>query len=426
MWWIKYVSIRKIFFWIFFCALASCQLQRTTKYLPPTAIPRLEMAESTVRKCGDISAYVPDTNHLALSPMKYVRVNVHFVNANDSTQNYNWHRARDFGPKLIEEANTYLARNRKMWLPRGNDTPVLPTRYRYVLTTSAGFEANGGIYCHYDDELFSFVSRGRNRNNYDRGVIKKYGIGLDSIVNLFVMPHHPDSIRSSTYTVTAAGIALGSGVKLSGIFESRKHPNAFRGLVNHEIGHVLGLRHTWNSHDGCDDTPRHSNCWNRTDEPPCDTAASNNLMDYNANQHAWTPCQIGKIHMNFAREGSLARKMLQRNWCTVDENQTLIITDSMVWHGAKDLEGHLVIKQGATLEIRCRVSMPKNGFIRVEPGGKLILRGARLHNACHEDWLGIEVQSEKNKTAMVASDQHSVIENLAPHLISPDGLDTFR
>ena len=56
----------------------------------------------------------------------------------------------------------------------------------------------------------------------------------------------------------------------------------------HELGHSLGLLHTWNQDDGCDDTPRNAGCWGDT--------CSNNMMDYNASQSALTACQLGIIH----------------------------------------------------------------------------------------------------------------------------------
>ena len=423
MWRIKHLNSRLLLVGLVLMSicLASCRISKASSYISVQEIPRLRTTDQQVaNRCRDALAHAPDPKHLDHTPIKFVRVNVHFVNSADSTKNYTGARAQDFGPKLISEANKYLEQNQQMWLPHGNSTPVLPMRYRYVLTSSKGYETHNGIYCHYDDQLFPFVSRGRNRNNYSRDVIKRYGIGLDSIINLFVMVHHPDSILSETYKVTSAGIALGTGVKLSGIFETRKHPNAFRGLVNHEIGHVLGLRHTWNTNDGCDDTPRHTNCWNRTASAPCDTGASNNLMDYNANQHAWTPCQIGKIHMNFSRENSLQRKVLQSNWCQLDDRMNIEISDSVQWLAAKDLEGNLTIARGGVLEINCRVSIPRDGRISVLPGGTLILRGARLHNACGDIWKGISVSSQAGQSGRVVADQSTKIENIPNELLDRD------
>ncbi len=364
--------------------------------------------------CSDIESYLPDTHHLDHRPMRYLRVNVHFMNSADSSKNYNGARGRKYARELIEEATKNLEQNRKMSLPAGNLTPVYPVQYRYVLTSSPGFEKDSAVYFHYDDDLFSFVSRGKNRNNYSRDVIRTYGIGLDSIINLFIMPHHPDSILSETYDVTSAGIALGSGVKLSGIFETRKPAQSFKGLVNHEIGHVLGLRHTWNTNDGCDDTPKNPNCWNTTDDPPCDTMASNNLMDYNAHQHAWSPCQIGMINRAMSRESGRVRNMLVNKWCSLDPKQNIMIEDSIVWTGARDLNGNLTIGPSGSLTIYCRVSMPPDSEINVMPGGKLILRDARLHNACGKEWRGINIHSKGKVAGSVLYEGNSSMENVPP------------
>ncbi|NND33841.1 MAG: hypothetical protein HKN76_14725 [Saprospiraceae bacterium] len=405
-----------IWIWIMFWILAwGC-----TRTLP-VSISSLQQisTNSNVQRtdlahlCGDDASYAPDTSHLDHTPIKYLRVNVHFMNSSDSTKNYSGERAKRFAQRMIAEATKGLENNTKMWLPINNETPALPTRYRYQLSASQGFEPDSGVYCHYDDDLYWFVSRGKNRNNYSRNVIQKYGIGLDSIINLFIVPHHPDSVISETYSVTSAGIALGSAVKISGVFETRKDPWAFKGIINHEIGHVLGLRHTWNGNDGCDDTPRNINCWNNTQPPPCDTAASNNLMDYNANQSAWTPCQIGKIHKAMSREGSLPRKMLVKNWCTYDSGKTITIRDSVSWQGAKDLEGDLVIVTGGVLEVHCRVSIPPGGKIIVESGGKLILHDARLHNSCGQFWNGIILHQDKRSPGEVIYYGDAKIENVA-------------
>ncbi len=96
------------------------------------------------------------------------------------------------------------------------------------------------------------------------------------------------------------------------------YPQYQGGLLGHEYGHNLGLRHTWNEFDQCDDTPEgvlyngfNVQCYGHCDNgcgstpPPvgscaetypwcCDWAnVSNNMMDYNGYvPHAVTPCQI--------------------------------------------------------------------------------------------------------------------------------------
>ena len=183
-------------------------------------------------------------------------------------------------------------------------------------------------------------------------------------------------------------------------------------VFNHEIAHVYGLSHTWAYDDGCDDTPRNPQCWNRTDEPPCDTAASNNLMDYNAYQRAWSPCQIGKIHYNMAHLTSKCRRYLQPNWCTLHEDRHIFIQDSIHWKGMKDLEGNLTIREGGILRISCRVSIPPGGKITVEPGGKLILDNCWVHNSCDEAWQGIELQEKGRKKAEIEFIGEPVVEDI--------------
>ncbi len=183
-------------------------------------------------------------------------------------------------------------------------------------------------------------------------------------------------------------------------------------LLHHEIGHSMGLRHTWRGNDGCDDTPTHSNCWNRTKgKKPCDEWWSNNFMDYNAHCSAWSPCQIGILHRNFSDKRKTVRKLLEPNWCYLDDSKTIKIKGEVEWPGAKDLEGNLVIEDGASLTIKCRLSIPKDGKIIIHPKGKLILDGAQLENACGDTWKGIEIWSNKESKGAVEWYNESKIQH---------------
>jgi hypothetical protein len=359
--------------------------------------------KSNATICQNALNYAPDMLHPNHVTMKYIRVNVHFMNASDSTQNFNKRKGIKYAQNLIKYANTPLTQNRKMFLPENNSTPILPLNYTYVLTPATDSPEDKGVYFHYDDDLYYFVQVGKNRNLGSRAVINKYNVGGDTILNLFVMPHHPDSIASPTYKLTETGIALGNSVKIAGLYEGTKDVWYFKGLINHEIGHVLGLSHTWRYNDGCDDTPENPNCWNITKTGICSEKASNNVMDYNSRQHAWSPCQIGRIHRTFANIRARSRRVLIPNWCQLHGDQHIFITDSVHWKGAKDLEGHLTIKEGGYLKISCRVSIPKNGKITVEPGATLVLDQCLIHNACGDKWEGIEIQTRRKKSGNVIS-----------------------
>ncbi|MEL6942911.1 MAG: hypothetical protein AAFO82_09600, partial [Bacteroidota bacterium] len=61
----------------------------------------------------------------------------------------------------------------------------------------------------------------------------------------------------------------------------------------------------------------------------------------------------------------------------------------------------LTVAAGATLQVNCRLSLPKGAKITIEAGGKLILKNAHLHNACGDQWKGIEIQELKKEKGEV-------------------------
>ena len=378
-------------------------------------LSRSETPQGATSPCYNPLNYV---EHPDIIRMKYIRINLHFMNSSDGRYNMPESQVTAYAHEWINAANHDLERNMKMFLPHGNETPVLPIPYRYVIYPDPSIPGDDGVYYHVDDELCYAVKSGRERNISDKRVIEKYAVRDDSVLNLFIQTHHLDSIQSKTYKADGSGISLGSSVKIFGKWYAKPDVWSIRGIANHEIGHSLGLSHTWGGHDGCDDTPAHPNCWNVSDKPPCDSLFSNNMMDYNAHQAALTPCQIGKILMNMGRVGSIQRNILEPRWCMLDTSATIHIRDSVRWNGSVDLEGHVVIHEGATLEVNCRVSLPGDATIRIMPGGKLVVRSSgKLQNACGENWGGIELGTSKKASGQVYVMEGGVIENTLHPLI---------
>ncbi|HQC60332.1 MAG TPA: hypothetical protein PK701_06335, partial [Bacteroidales bacterium] len=83
----------------------------------------------------------------------------------------------------------------------------------------------------------------------------------------------------------------------------------------------------------------------------------------------------------------------------------LEITENETWDFNIKLYTDIIIKQGVTLTITCKVLMPDQAKIIIEPGAKLILDGGTLTNACGTMWQGIEVWGNRDLSQYPQSNQ---------------------
>lgn len=391
---LKYLIAIAIVFGLF-----SCSKKISYFYSSITSLEELstrgtpnEELEVHYNGANQVENYIPDTLQPLLHKKKIIKMVIHFMYDSLGKNNFEKEEGKKFMKYLISDANKKLRDNRKMNLPLGNETAVLPLGYQYKIVPGTDQKGDDGYYFHNDQELYWFCNKGKNRNNYDRDVVRKYALGNDSLLNVFVMPHHPDSIASKTYKAHGTGIALGNALKVSGLYANKENKFwSFSTLLNHEVGHVLGLRHAWTANDGCDDTPKNPNCWDEFGPPPCDKGASNNLMDYNNSQAAITPCQIGIMHKYMTKLNARQRKFVRPDWCQLDTSATIVIDKDTHWKGEKDLSNNVLVETGNTLRISSRISFAKGSKLTVSPQAKLILDNCWLHNSCAQSWAGIEL-----------------------------------
>lgn len=382
------------------------------------------LAEATPRRSRyryENWRYLPDTLHPEYTPRRELLVSFHFMNTTDTFYRLYEDRAvaERYLRSLLRSANQNLKENRAYTLAKAGDSTaaVYPVNVNIKLAKKPGTDS-AAIYHHYDDELYYFIFRGANRNLGDRRVVKKYGRDTRRVLNIFVMPPHVDSLSSPRFKPNdGVGVYLGEAIKLSGFFPERVNPWQHRGNFNHEVGHALGLRHAWLKNDGCDDTRPHPNsCWHPSQSAYCDTMFSNNVMDYNFSQTAWTPCQIGRIQARLSDPESNQRGWLRPSWCLPYEDKKIVIDQPGIrWEGARDFRKDIVIRPGGSLYINCRVHLARGQTITVEPGGRLDLGpSARLHNVCGHEWGGILEGVAGSRSASVSIDPAAVIENVAP------------
>lgn len=377
--------------------------------------------------CKDPLSYIPDPDYPNHMPVRQVKVNFHFMYDKNGNNNIKKEFAPKYVKSLMYNINNKIRKNAKMHLPLNNNNPALFPGYQYVLTRDPGKPYDTGIYYHNDDDLYWFVNKGKTRNDYNKDVFEKFGIMKDEVLNVFIMPHHPDSLASDSYRNQLCGIAFPSQnwTKIAGSYATLKdtiikNGKPFvrgawfcHGVYNHEMGHVLGLRHTWAGNDGCEDTPNHTNCYSAGQgRGNCKENWSNNVMDYNTHQNSWSPCQIGIIQRNFANKMSSQRKVLIRDWCELDYENPVMIEKDIVWNGSRDLQSHIIIQPGQSLTVRCRVSLPRGAQIVVKQGAKLILDGATIENDCGNKWDGIKVWGRGKRKGTVVMLNNSQLENM--------------
>lgn len=366
-----------------------------------------------VNKYSRFQTYIPTTN----TPIKTIRIAFHFFQKTDSSNM--WQN------NALTITNFNLAVN---WLNHRReftDAPSWPipgvpfiadSRIRYELT---------GIYFYQDDIL----NASSNTSQLQSAVMAVDPTRLNSIPIYFTAGSYGAASAFATIPSYQNRTANASVV----VFNDGSSSSVPSGTIDHELGHCLGLYHTYQA-GCCPETNDMTNSeymsdvfdvsWKNYCTPPANTAcyhlggwnwdpydhttnpySTNNLMGGCLYMGYVSPMQMGKMHRTLST--SNVRKYIKET--TSEPNYPLIVNNNETWDFDIQMYQDIVVKPGATLTIRCMVGMANNGRIIVERGARLIVDGGEI-NAWGTSWEGIQVWGTSNQS------QH----------INPNGLSTYQ
>jgi hypothetical protein len=323
----------------------------TTRLLQAQDLQTVQISETQSMSCPNSGSAPPMILHndpRTCNSMRYVQVAVHFILPTtatvtyplDATTNYigagNFTETSDgngnvnftgfqFAEATIAQANDKLANNKLHW----RKEPSLGEEY-YKSIPKIGFRyLLVGVFFHRSRSAYYDLT-GTNDGISD--LHTKYNYKGNEVMDIYYAPRVWDTDLAGEAQSLGG---LNKGVVMDDYFTYIKTPSWLIGdadsdLLNHEIGHMLDLAHTWDEDDKCDDTPMgfeyytqkdcdlliNANCWRHSDNSyngkpcpgeidPCNDWAhvSNNVMDYNEERTSFTMCQVGRMENNLNGSG---------------------------------------------------------------------------------------------------------------------------
>lgn len=317
-------------------------------------------------------------NYVPGSPIKYLRVIIHFIQKDDGTGNFNEtndgmspahnYSGYDYASYILHYADSLLIANQPMRAPLDGSVPVYDPGYRYQLS---------GVFFWKNSYLYSYKWALSD-------LMSSYGQSTNDAINIFITSSQGTSGGYAGFVGDKAVLIYQPWLSYTeSVTNNNKWYNrASATIINHEVGHCLELYHTVftpntgqccpDCDDFCADTPSIPQMLALGKPSPCcwnGSTCSNNLMDYNADQQSITPDQLNLVHSAFSNtklnftECNYQTNTL--NISTFGNNSGAYIAKYITVSGAS-----AIIPTGKTVYIKGNEITLSSGF-EVQLGGKL-------------------------------------------------------
>ncbi|HOS16478.1 MAG TPA: hypothetical protein PKX15_05670, partial [Bacteroidales bacterium] len=339
-----------------------------------------------------MSNFIPNNT----TPIVYIKINFHIGRKDDGTGNL-WldtPEYRDTLQQVVDWLNVFFSNNH---LP--SDTIhdaqfISDIKVRFVIDTFYYYNNSFIAYCYNETSFQNYLiaEYPERLNNFS------YHLGLDVTQGY---SGRSNGVRATYPTILTIKQISGNTINTFG----------FAIHMAHEFGHNFGLDHTYdyskslilshpeflwdifghNVQAWCSSPPdEQSVCWHDAgwDCNPYDSTntCTNFLMGGTKYTKSISALQAGRIHR------ALSIAPLRK--CTYGYHTTpYVISQNTTWDYTRKMYQNIVIDSGVTFTVLCTLEFVSQASIYVHPGGKLIIDGGTLTNACNgELWQGIFVE----------------------------------